>query len=123
MDRRRRSFQPEATELESKILLSLTATPAPETAEVTRLSDRSGTTPAVAITDTVQGRYFAAEDNRAADAPLHVQLNGSGRVSGIGKAKLSGSLDLGGVRVAGLQEGGGTVTPTNRKGEGKPRRA
>ena len=121
MDRRRRSFQPEATELESKILLSLTATPAPETAEVTRLSDRSGTTPAVAITDTVQGRYFATVDNRAADAPLHVQLNGNGRVSGIGKAKLSGSLVLGGFRIAGSQDVGGTLTLTNGKGQVKLR--
>ena len=77
-------FQPQATELESKILLSLTATPAPEPAEVTIQPERSGTTPAEAVTNTVKGRYFAAEDNRAADAPLHVQLNGNGRVNGIG---------------------------------------
>src|SRR6476620_9135253 len=104
MDRKPRVFQPRASELESKILLSLTATPAPETAEITILEERSGTTPAVAITNTVKGRYFAAEDNRAAYAPLHVQLNGNGRGNGIGKAKLSGSLDLGGFRLTGSQD-------------------
>jgi hypothetical protein len=121
MNRTARSFQPQATELESKLLLSLTATPAPETAEVTILSDRSGTTPAVAITNTVHGRYFAAEDNRAADAPLHVQLNGNGRVNGIGKAKLSGSLDLGGFRIAGSHDVSGTLTLSNAKGTVKLR--
>jgi hypothetical protein len=69
----------------------------------------------VAITNTVKGRYFAAEDNRAADAPLHVQLNGNGRVNGIGRAKLSGSLDLGGFRVAGSQDVSGTLTLSNAR--------
>lgn len=112
-----RNLLPQVAELESKILLSLTAISAPEIAEVTVLSDRSGTTPAVAITNTIQGRYFAAEDNRAADAPLHVQLGGNGRVSGIGQARLSGSLDLGGFRVAGAQDVSGTLTLTNGKGQ------
>jgi hypothetical protein len=116
MNRNTRSCQPQATELESKLLLSLMATPAPETAEVAILSERSGTTPAVAITNTVKGRYFAAEDNRAADAPLHVQLNDNGRVNGIGRAKLSGSLDLGGFRVAGSQDVSGTLTLSNARG-------
>jgi hypothetical protein len=116
MDRKPRVFQPQATELESKILMSLTATPAPETAGVSILEERSGTTPAVAITNTVKGRYFAAEDNRAADAPLHVQLNGNGRVNGIGKAKLSGSLDLGGFRLTGSQDVNGSLTLSNAKG-------
>src|SRR3954454_711837 len=108
MNRKSRNFQPHAAELESRLLQSLTATP--RSAEVSILSARSGTAPAVAITNTVQGRYFAAEDNRAADAPLHVQLNGNGRVNGIGRAKLSGSLDLGGFRVAGSQDVSGMLS-------------
>src|SRR5262245_12157929 len=110
MNRKARSFLPHATELESKLLLSVTT---PQTAEVSGL--RSGTSPA-AITKTIQGRYFAAEDNRAADAPLHVQLNGNGRVNGVGKVELSGSLDLGGFRVAGSPDVSGTLTLSNAKG-------
>src|SRR3954454_20614042 len=114
MNRKSRNFQPHAAELESRLLQSLTATP--QTAEVSILSQRSGTTPAAAITNTVQGRYFAAEDNRAADAPLHVQLNGNGRVNGIGRAKLSGALDLGGFRLTGSQDVNGTLTLSNARG-------
>lgn len=113
---KRKAFQPQAAELESKLLLSYTGAPAPSTAEVSILADRSGSTPATAITNSVKGNYFAAEDNRAADAPLHVQLNGNGRVNGLGRAKLSGSLDLGGFRVAGMNDVGGTLTLSNGKG-------
>ena len=70
----------------------------------------SGSTPAVAITNTVKGNYFAPEDNRAADAPLQVRLNGTGRVNGLGKVKLSGSLALGGFRMAGSDDVNGTLT-------------
>lgn len=70
----------------------------------------------MALTNTVKGRYFAAEDNWAADAPLHAQLNGNGRVNGIGRAKLSGSLDLGGFRVVGTQDVSGTLTLSNARG-------
>jgi hypothetical protein len=116
MDRKTRSFRPQTDGLESRLLLSLTATPPPEGAEVTTLSDRSGSAPAAAITNAVRGRYFAAEDNRAADAPLHVQLNGNGRVDGIGRARLTGSLDLGGFRIAGSQDVSGTLTLANARG-------
>lgn len=121
MNRKTRSFRPQAAELESKFLLSLTGAPAPDAAEVAILADRSGTTPAAAITNVVQGRYFAAEDNRAADAPLHVQLNGNGRVNGIGKARLTGALDLGGFRIAGAPDVSGTLTLSNARGTVKLR--
>jgi hypothetical protein len=116
MKRKARVFRPQATALESKSLLSVTATTAPEPAEVSILSERGGTTAPIAITDTITGSYFAAEDNRAADAPLHVSLNGTGRVRGIGRAKLSGSLDLGGFRISGQPDVSGTLTLTNARG-------
>ncbi len=117
MNRKPHVFQPQATPLESRLLLSLVITPSSETPEVP--SERSGTTPAEAITSTVKGSYFAVEDNRAADAPLHVQLGGTGRVNGIGRAKLSGALDLGGFRLAGATDVTGTLTLTNAKGNVK----
>jgi hypothetical protein len=113
---KRKAFRPQAAELESRLLLSLTASPLPATAEVTILSDRSGTVPAVAISNTVKGTYFAAGDNRAADAPLHARLSGSGRVDGLGSAKLAGSLDLGGYRVSGSDDVSGTLILSNAKG-------
>lgn len=116
MERKTRAFRPQATTLEFKRLLSLTATPAPETAEVSILTERSGTTPAAVVTSTVRGRYAAGEDNRAADAPLHVRLNGNGRVDGIGRARLSGALDLGGFRVTGSQDVSGTLVLSNARG-------
>lgn len=116
MNRKPPRFQPQASELESKILLSLTTNPSPVSAEVSILSQRSGTTAPQAINSTIKGAYFADEDNRAADAPLHVRLNGMGRVSGIGLAKLSGSLDLGGFRVTGSNDVSGTLTLSNFKG-------
>ena len=77
----------------------------------------SGTTPADAITSKIHGAYFAAADNRAADAPLPVKLNGLGRVDSLGKAKLAGSLDLGGYRLTGSNDVSGTLTLTNARGQ------
>ena len=119
MNRKSRSFQPQADGLESKLLLSFTGTPPTDDAEVHILSDRSGTAPAVAIVNGLQGRYFAAEDNRAADQPLHVQLNANGKVDGLGRVKLSGSLDLGGFRISGSPDVGGTLTLSNARGSVK----
>ena len=116
MKRKARAFLPQATALESRSMLSATATMAPEAAEVSILSERSGTTAPVAITNTIRGSYFAPEDNRAADVPLHVSLQGIGRVRGIGRAKLSGSLDLGGFRVPGQADISGALTLTNARG-------
>src|SRR5262245_61261334 len=116
MKRKVRAFLPQAIALESRSMLSAIATTAPEAAEVSILSERSGTTAPVAMTNTIRGTYFAPEDNRAADAPLHVSLDGIGRVRGIGRAKLSGSLDLGGFPLAGQPDVSGTLTLTNARG-------
>ncbi|WP_435018624.1 hypothetical protein TA3x_000606 [Tundrisphaera sp. TA3] len=135
MNRKSRAFRPESTDLESRNLLSVAGAPAPETAQLTMLpepgtpapdpgevhilSDRSGTTPALAIANTVKGKYAAPEDNRAADAPLQVRVNGTGRVNGLGKVRMSGSLELGGFRMAGSDDVSGTLTLTNARGQVK----
>lgn len=111
-----RAFLPQATELESKVLLSVTASPGPVTTEVSLLAGRSETTARAAITSTIRGNYFASEDNRPADAPLHVRLEGMGRIKGIGRGMLSGSLDLGGFRVSGQADVTGILTVTNARG-------
>lgn len=117
MHGKNQAFRPQATELEAKLLLSLTATPAPETAEVSLLSSGGGAAAVPApTTGAIAGRYFAAEDNRAADAPLHVLLNGTGRVAGLGRVKLAGSLDLGGFRRTGSNDVTGTLTLSNARG-------
>ena len=114
MHGKNQAFRPQATELESKLLLSLTSTPPPPTAEVSILS--SGRAALPVTTGAIAGRYFAAEDNRAADAPLHVLLNGTGRVAGLGRVKLAGSLDLGGFRRTGSNDVTGTLTLSNARG-------
>ena len=121
MDRKRRSFQPQSNELETRNLLSAGAMPGPELATISMMSERSGSTPSVAIVSKVHGHYFALEDNRAADAPLHVRLDGLGRVEGVGRAKLSGSLDLGGFRITGQNDVTGTLTLSNARGSVKLR--
>lgn len=84
---------------------------APEIAETTILSDAN--TPPV---NTVKGRYLATEDMRAADAPLDVKLGGIGRVKGMGRARLGGSIQFGGFRMADHPDVLGTVTLTNARG-------
>ena len=138
---KRKAFQPGSPELETRLLLSLTEAPPVQTAEVsttsapattdtdapppegtmmmTTVSDRSGMTPAVAISNSVKGTYFAAEDNRAADAPLRVKVVGAGRVNGVGASALTGNLSLGGFRVAGSNDVTGTLTLTNARGQVK----
>lgn len=131
MKRRTHQFRPETTPLEAKALLSVgaptpevdrmailsvgTAPPADGQAAITEV--RSGTTPATAITNTVRGRYLVpATDSRIADAPLRVRLAGAGSVDGLGRAALTGQLDLGGFRVAGTPDVTGSLTLVNARG-------
>lgn len=118
MDRKPRKFQPQAAELESKLLLSVapTSTSAPADAEMSTLDVRSGTTPATAVTDVVHGRYHAGTDNQAADAPYDVHFSGNGHVDGLGRARLAGDLYIGGYRVAGAPQVSGTLTLSNARG-------
>ena len=104
MIRKARTFQPGATTLESRLLLSLATA---RSAEVRASKVATGSIP---------GRYFAPPDNRAADAPLHVDLTGAGRVRGLGRVTLRGSLDLGGFRVTGSADVSGSLILTNARG-------
>src|SRR5262249_36001791 len=55
-------------------------------------------------------------DNRAADAPLPVQLNTAGTVSRLGRVSLTGVLNFGGFLPAGRPDITGTMTLTNGSG-------
>ena len=105
MIRHPRAFRPEATSLEPKLLLSV----AQPLAQVTTLAATAQ------AANTVMGHYFAPKDMRAADAPLDANLDGSGKVDHLGRAKLTGSLQFGGLRTPG-PDITGRVTLTNARG-------
>lgn len=118
MRRNALSFRPEANQLETKVLLSLMATPnsgTGDTADVTILA-ASSTGASIQPANTISGNYFAAEDGRAADAPLDVKVDGTGKLGGFGPASMSGSIQFGGFLPAGVADIKGTVTLTNAKG-------
>ncbi len=103
MKRKSRAFRPGTTGLEPRAMTS-----AVEVAVVAL--------PTTQIAGRLSGRYQAGMDNRAADAPLRVNLTGNGPVPGQGRIRLSGSLDFGGFRVAGAPDITGTVRLTNARG-------
>lgn len=116
MYRKASSFRPESLQLESKVLLSLTAMPGTgNPAEVTILSATARGASSRSAS-TIQGHYFAAEDGRAADAPLDVKVDGTGKVRGLGTASLSGSIQFGGFLVSGQPDINGIVTLSNARG-------
>jgi hypothetical protein len=116
MNRKARAFQPEATPLESKVMLSVAYTPISAAVEISGHIIHTGKSTPDASTATIKGRYFASEDNRAADAPLHVRLDAAGRVGGFGRVRMSGALDLGGFRIANTPDVSGTLTLSNGRG-------
>lgn len=113
MKRRPHAFRPEASILETKILLSLASGPKPQLAEVSTLAARASQSPAI---NALRGRYLAPEDMRAADAPLVVKLGGAGPVQGLGRVRASGSLELGGFRVANQPDIQGVLTLSSARG-------
>lgn len=119
MNRKARVFLTEAIALESKVLLSVANAPVASAAEVSLLTDRHAKAAAQPSANTIKGRYFAQEDNRAADAPLHVQLDGIGQFAGLGRVKSSGALDLGGFRMADTPDITGSLTLSNARGSVK----
>lgn len=118
MRRKPYSFRPESIPLESKVLLSLAASPAPQTGDPAEVTTLATTTlgASTQANNAIKGQYFAAEDNRAADAPLDVKLDGDGKVRGLGSVELSGSIQFGGFLMANQPDINGTVTLTNAKG-------
>ena len=67
MDRKPRNFQPQAAELETKVMLSVAATPPPADAEVTTLDADAGSAPAPP--ETVTGARPHRPCPTARDAP------------------------------------------------------
>lgn len=139
MFRKSRSFRPVAAPLETRLLLSLATDAMPDApvsstdpAEIMTLAEETQDTsyaPEIAQTtiatgtntpttpiNTVKGRFVAGEDMRAADAPLTVKLGGTGKVTGLGRAKMAGSIQFGGYRMANHPDVLGTVTLTNARG-------
>lgn len=96
-----RAFRPGAAALEPRVLLSA--------AEVSRSAFARSLTSA-----SVDGRYQAGQDRRAADAPLQVKVNGVGTMDG--KARMVGNLRFGGFRMANSPDITGSMTLSDAKG-------
>lgn len=111
MNRSSRSFRPCADSLEVRALtsaVSLRAAP-----EISLLAKPNR----LAITGTLKGNYMSTGgDMRAADAPLPVRLNASGKLTRLGRATLSGTLEFGGFLLAGRPDISGSVTLANARG-------
>lgn len=95
MKRKSRAFRPGATSLEPRAMTSAVDV-LPLAATTTVIAGR------------LPGTYRAGKDNRAVDAPLRVNLSGKGRIQGQ-QLNLSGALDFGGLRGAGIPDITGTV--------------
>src|SRR4051794_11359232 len=96
MNRNSRGFHPCADGLEARALTSAVGLrAAPEISLLARPNR-------LAITGTLDGNYMSTGgDMRAADAPLPVRLNATGKLTRLGRATLSGTLDFGGFLLAG----------------------
>jgi hypothetical protein len=118
MHRKACTYRPEISQLESKVLFSLTATAIAVSGNPADVAIRLAVTPTALTrpTNVLTGHYFATEDGRLADAPLDAKLDGTGKVRGLGLTSLSGSLQFGGFGIAGQPDINGTITLTNAKG-------
>ncbi len=114
MRRVSRDFHPDANGLESRVVMSAsTLRPAVQAAVVSLAAVRRP----VAVAGMLRGRYSApGEDNRAADAPLPVRVDGTGTVQGLGRVTMSGSLAFGGFVMPESPDIHGTVTLRNARG-------
>jgi hypothetical protein len=105
MKRISRSFRPGDSALEPRQLLS-----AASAAEVASPAF-NGTFPG-----RLAGRYDAPHDNRPADEPVKVGLDGFGRVWGLGRVRMTGSVSFGGFVPANFGDVNGTITLSNARG-------
>ena len=113
MKRTSREFRPGPDGLESRVALSAATSTTPLSAAVASMVAAGRQV----VTGTVRGGYFAPEpDNRAADAPLQVLVNGAGTVHRLGRVTMTGTLHFGGFLPPGTPDITGTVTLTNGRG-------
>jgi hypothetical protein len=105
MKRISRSFRPGDSALEPRQLLS-----AASAAEVAR-PPFTGTFPG-----RIAGRYDAPRDNRPADEPVKVGLDGFGRVWGLGRVRMTGNVSFGGFVPVDHEDVNGTITLSNIRG-------
>ncbi|AGA27866.1 hypothetical protein [Singulisphaera acidiphila] len=114
MSQKSRAFRPAANSLESRITMSATTVRPLVQNEVTSLATTNRIT---ATSGTLSGRYLATDqDNRAADAPLQVNLDGSGKIQGLGRSTMTGVLNFGGFGLPNQPDLVGTVKISNAKG-------
>src|SRR5262245_22403668 len=93
MKRTSRVYHPGLDDLESRVALSAATSTMPLSAAVASMAASSRQ----AVNGTVRGGYIApGPDNRAADAPLQVHLNGAGTVQRLGRVAMTGTLSFGG---------------------------
>ena len=83
-------------------------------AEVTLFS---AATTRTTIAGSLSGRYLATgQDNRPADQPFEVGVEAPGRLHGVGRVTMTGSLAFGGFGLRNQPDVTGTVTLTNVRG-------
>jgi len=114
MKLRSRSFRPDPSGLEARVLLSGGPVAGLSLAEVTRLASAGSVTVA---SGRVTGNYISVgQDHRPSDAPWRFDLSGTGTLQGLGKVRMSGSIHFGGFLPAGRPDIVGTITLTNARG-------
>jgi hypothetical protein len=105
MKRISRSFRPGDSALEPRAMLSVASA-----AEIARPSF-AGEFPG-----RLAGHYSAPHDNRPVDEPVKVGLNGFGRVWGVGRVRMTGSVSFGGFVPMDYEDINGTITLSNPRG-------
>lgn len=108
MGNKKREFRPCVDDLEARVALS---------AAPVQVVLASVDTTRATVAGTIPGKYLATEqDNRPADQPLQVGVTAAGRVRGLGRATMTGSLEFGGFRPINQPDITGTVTLSNSQG-------
>lgn len=94
MIRKARAFRPLASPLESRLLLSLAA--APWLGRGAPAQRGPAFAPKNQPVNTLTGGYLGVGNLHVMDFPLSARIDGMGWVKGMGHARVSGSLDIGG---------------------------
>ena len=95
MNRKARAFRPLASPLESKLLLSLAA---PWLGRGAPAKTVPAFAPKNQPVNTLSGEYSGVGNLHLLDFPLNATIDATGWVKGLGHARMSGSLDIGGYR-------------------------
>jgi hypothetical protein len=108
MGNKKREIRPCVDNLEARVAMS--AGPV----EVTLVS---AATTRTTVAGSLSGKYLATgQDNRPADQPYEVAVEATGRIHGLGRVTMTGSLAFGGFRPRNEPDVTGTLTLTNVRG-------